>query len=238
LKINYKGGGEGSGSGDAEHVMVYPTTIDDLKIGSHKFAPIVALAANYSAISHAFGRRVDGTLGYSFLNGRVTLIDFDSRTLTISDRESGAMKKGLAACHRAWRLPLRSFKGDFIPVVDMKIAGQRVPVSIDTGSNGTVELFQHALDTPAIKVALVQSGTQKATGARGQYIAKVYHLNAPVSLGPFMLPAGQRVSLRSDKGSATTRLANVGDKLLAAMHIKLLLDYRGRHIGFYGACPK
>ena len=88
LKIDFDGGGEGSGAGNAKHVFVYPTSIENLKIGHHRFGSVEALAIDYTAISHAMRRPVDGTLGYSFLEGRVILIDYPARTITIADRQA------------------------------------------------------------------------------------------------------------------------------------------------------
>ncbi|WP_395446081.1 hypothetical protein [Caulobacter sp. UC70_42] len=51
------------------------------------------------------------------------------------------------------------------------------------------------------------------------------------------MPAGQIVSTYSEAGSTDTRVANVGNKLLAAMKLRLLLDYRGKTMTFYGDCP-
>jgi hypothetical protein len=82
----------------------------------------------------------------------------------------------------------------------------------------------------------VETGTTTATGNRGAYSAKIYQLKAPISLGPFALPAGQTVSFGGNDGSAETRLANVGNKLLASMRVKLLLDYKKSRIAFFGDC--
>jgi hypothetical protein len=237
LKIDFAGGGEASGDGDAAHMMVYPTTIDGLVIGGRAFGPIEALAADHKAITGAYGRQVDGTLGHSFLVGRVVLIDYGARTVTIADCKADVAPR-LASCRKAWRQPLRSFKGDTIPIVEMKIGEARIPVSIDTGSNGNVEFYQKALGQPAIKAALVETGTTTETGARGAYTAKVNALNAPVSLGPFTLPGVQGVTLSRAEGSTETRLANVGDRLLADMQLKLLVDYRDNQIGFFGDCTE
>ncbi len=237
LKIDYAGGGEASGQGGAVHVIVYPTSIDGLTIDGRRFGPIEALAADHTAIDRAYGRTVDGTLGHSFFVGRVVLIDYAVATVAISDREADVASQ-LATCRSTWRAPLRSFKGDTIPIVDLGIGNARLPVSIDTGSDSTIELFKGALDAPAVKAALVEAGTTTNTGARGEYAVKVYRLNAPIRLGPFVLPAGQKVMLTGDKGSAQTRLANVGNRLLASMHVKLLLDYRDSRIAFYGNCAR
>ena len=202
-----------------------------------RFGAIEALAADHKQISSAYGRPVDGTLGHSFLAGRLVLIDYQARTVTVADREADVAQP-LAKCRSAWRTPLRSFKGDTIPIVELRIGNARLPVSIDTGSNGTVELYKNALDEPSIKRALIEAGTHKETGARGEYTVTVYRLNAPISLGPFVLPAGQRVTLGSNVGSANTRLANVGNGVLANMHVKLLLNYRDSRIAFFGDCAR
>ncbi|MDE2092166.1 MAG: retropepsin-like domain-containing protein [Gammaproteobacteria bacterium] len=237
LKIDFADGGEGSGSGNDQHVMAYPTSIDQLAIRGRPFGSIQALTADQSAISRAYGRRIDGTLGLSFLSGKVILINYAAATLTISDGMSDVAPQ-LAGCGKAWRMPLRSFPGDTIPVVEMRIGNARLPVSIDTGSNGTLELYQDALDRPGVKAALVETGTQQETGARGGYVANTYVLNTPIRLGPFQLAAGESVTLRDFPGSSHTRLANVGDKLLSDMRVQLLLDYRDNRIGFYGGCAE
>jgi len=237
LKIDFAGGGEASGAGSAQHVMVYPTSIDDLTIGGRRFGPIESLAADQKAISSAYGRRVDGTLGHSFLAGRLVLIDYATRTLMVSDGKTDLAAR-LAACRTAWRIPLRSLKGDKIPIVDLGIGNARMPFGLDTGSDGEVELFKQALDEPIVKAALVEAGTTKNTGTRGVYTSKVYKLNAPISLGPFALPAGQSVTLSNDEGSAQARFGNVGNRLLTGMHLKLLLNYRDSQIGFFAECTE
>ncbi len=45
----------------------------------------------------------------------------------------------------------------------------------------------------------------------------------------------QAVTLRKTPGS-DTRIANIGDKLFAAMKLKMLLDNKSRLTTFYGDC--
>jgi hypothetical protein len=47
------------------------------------------------------------------------------------------------------------------------------------------------------------------------------------------LPAGQTVTLSGNVGSAKIRLADVGNKLLANIQVKLMLDYRESLRGFF-----
>jgi hypothetical protein len=237
LKIDYAGGGEASGDGADAHVKVYPTSIDQLAIGGRRFGSVKALALDMKTVNSAYGRPVDGTLGYSFLAGKLVLIDYAARTLTIFEREAEAASR-TASCRKAWRLPMRSLPGDKMPIVELRIGDARLPVSIDTGSNGAVELFSKALDVPAVKAALVETGTTTETGNRGAYKVRVHRLTAPISLGPFTLPAGQSVTLSRAEGGPDSRLANVGNKLLAGMGIRLMLDYRQGRISFLGDCAR
>ena len=121
----------------------------------------------------------------------MVVIDYAAQTVAIADDEADVAAQ-LSSCRRIWRTRLRSFKGDTIPMVDLEFGKARLPTSLDTGSDGVVELYKGALDDPAVKAALVQAGTTKETGARGEYAAKVYKSNAPIRLGPFVLPAGER----------------------------------------------
>ncbi|PNQ03417.1 MULTISPECIES: hypothetical protein [unclassified Sphingobium] len=87
-----------------------------------------------------------------------------------------------------------------------------------------------------MREALRETGTITRTGARGEARSASYRFDAPVGFGPFTLPAGTPMSTYADRGATDTRVANVGNKLLAAMKLKLLLDYRHRKMGFYGNC--
>jgi hypothetical protein len=56
LKIDYAGGGAGSGDGSAAHVIVYPTSIDELVIGGRRFGTVEALTIDTAPVSQAFGQ--------------------------------------------------------------------------------------------------------------------------------------------------------------------------------------
>ena len=119
---------------------------------------------------------------------------------------------------------------DNFPIIpNFRLGNARAPVSLDTGSNGTMALFQSALELPGAHAALSETGTIKSTGARGDSKAKSYTFNAPIGFGPFTLPAGQVVSLYRDQGGTDTRVANVGTQLL--------LNYRAKIMTFFGDCP-
>ena len=89
---------------------------------------------------------------------------------------------------------------------------------------------------PGVRAALRVTGVVTHAGARGAASAKAYALDEPIGFGPFSLPPGQAVTVRDEVGSATTRIANVGNPTYAALKLKVLLDYRARRMTFYGDC--
>jgi hypothetical protein len=236
LKIDRGTAGEASGYGEAKSALVYATTITGLEVGGRKVAPIGALAADLSRVSAGYGRTVDGILGYSFLNGRVVLIDYPGRTVSLLDRPVDATPK-IRSCKTSWSVPLRFFHGDNTPILpNFRFAGASGPVTLDTGSNGGISLFPLGAALPGVRGALAEQGDVVHTGARGDATSKVYVLNSPVGFGPFTLPAGQMVKVESARDGSDKRAANVGNEVFATLKLKVLLNYRDRKVSFYGNC--
>jgi hypothetical protein len=235
LKIDRGTSGEASGEGDAKSAQVYGATLDGLAIGGRSFASIDTLALDMSTLSASYGRKLDGVLGYSFLNGKIVLIDYAHATLTILDRPADATPS-VAACRKRWTIALHGFPEDTIPAIpDFRFGKASGAISLDTGSNGGITLYQAALDLAGMRAALKETGERTATGGRGKTTVKTYVLNEAVGFGPFTLPAGQSVTLRKTPGT-DTRVANIGNQLFAAMGLKMLLDYKSRVMTFYGDC--
>lgn len=235
LEVDRKESGEASGFGDGKGAVIFPSSIVQLAIDGHAFDRFDALATNMDGMSAGYGRKLDGVLGYSFLSDKIVLIDYPLHKLAILTRaeESAAMTN---QCRQHWTTPLLTV--DNFPIIpDFRFGNARAPVSLDTGSNGTMALFQSALKLPGAQAALSETGTIKSMGARGGSKAKSYTFNAPVGFGPFTLPPGQVVSLYRDQGGTDTRVANVGNKLLSALKLKLLLNYRAKTMTFFGDCP-
>lgn len=234
LKIDRGAGGQASGEGDAKDSAAYPAELDGLAVAGHGFAPIEALAFDMRALSARYGRPLDGVLGYSFLSGKIVLIDYPKTTLAILDRPGDAID-AVKSCRLRHTIPLTFFPEENIPAVpDFRFGEASGTISLDTGSSGFISLYQKALDLPGLKDKLTEKGQVAFTGGRGDGTAKTYVLNAPVGFGPFTLPAGQTVSLRGTTPDG--RAANAGNKLFAAMKLKLLLDYQSKRITFYGDC--
>lgn len=236
LPVQRDAGAEATGEGGAATVEVYPASIDGLVLGGREFPAIDALASDMSDLSHHYGRPLDGVLGFSFLQDKIVLIDYPKHTLDILNTAAEA-EPLVQACIKHWSVPLRSFKKDTIPVIaDFHLADATAPVSLDTGSNGTIALYQVALDLQGVRAALSPTGETEITGARGETKSKTYILNAPMGFGPFALPSGETVTLRPVLGATTVRVGNIGNRMFEDMKLKMLLDYRARQMTFYGDC--
>jgi Aspartyl protease len=237
LKVDRASGGEASGYGESKSATVYPTTIDRLAIRGRSFAPIDALTADISATSRGYGREIDGVLGYSFLKDKIVLINYAAQKVLILDRAADA-NPVVRLCRTHWSTPMQFLDGDNTPIIpNFRFGSASGPITLDTGSNGGISLFDRALESPDIKAALVEQGEVEHAGARGVSKSKTYSLKAPVGFGPFSLPGGQAVGRLQAERPEDKRFANIGNQLFADMKLAILLNYRAKRLTFYGSCP-
>jgi hypothetical protein len=234
LKIDRQDGGEASGFGDAKGATIFPSSIDALVIGGQAFAPFDALASDMTALSDHYGRKLDGVLGFSFLTDKIVLIDYPRETLVIVNQATDA-RPMVETCRTHWTTRLRTVE-NFPVITNFRFGTAKGRITLDTGSNGGIALYQSALDLRGVRAALAEKTAITFAGARGEGKANSYTFNAPVGFGPFTLPPGQVVTVRNEKGSNSTRVANGGNALFAAMKLKMLLNYRNRTMSFYGNC--
>ncbi len=236
LKVDHASGGKASGYGDSESADVFPATIDGLTIRGRSFPPIDALTADTIGISRRYGRDIDGVLGYSFLKDKIVLIDYASQTAAILDRAVDS-EPIVRHCRTRWSIRLQFVDGDNTPIIpNFRFGITSGPITLDTGSNGGISLFDRAFDFPSVIAAVVEKGDVEHTGARGDGKSKIYSFEASVGFGPFSLPAGQVVDRIKAESKDDKRFANVGNKLFADMGLKVLLDYREKRLTFYGSC--
>ncbi|HEX4861580.1 MAG TPA: retropepsin-like aspartic protease [Rhizomicrobium sp.] len=158
LKLDRKAAGEGNGEGPGTAPEI-PATIPSPEIGGRKFASVEALATDMSAMSAGYGRALDGVLGYSFLATNSVLIDYPSHKLTID--VDGRGQDPAARCRKTYSVPFIFNGDDQFPVLrTFRFGGVEAPVTLDTGSNRTIGLYQAALQIPAIRKALVYRGSE------------------------------------------------------------------------------
>lgn len=234
LKINQGDAGEAGGFGEGRGMTVFPAEIKGLTIGQRKFEPFDALASDLTSLTHADQPRLDLVLGYSFLSDKIVLIDYVTGSLAILDTPDQA-EAMVVNCKVRWAIPLKTLES--YPVIpNFRFGKASGPVTLDTGSNGGIGLFRVATTLPGMQASLVSAGSTVHRGARGASTVEDFTLNEPVGFGPFTLPSGQKVFVHNQEGSAETRVANIGNTLLADLKIRMLLDYRSRSMTFYGSC--
>jgi hypothetical protein len=237
LKVDRASGGEASGYGESKSATVYPTTIDGLAVLGRSFAPIEALTADITAPSRGYGRDIDGVLGYSFLRDKIVLINYSARRVLILDRAADA-GPAVRLCRTRWSTAMLFLDGDNTPIIpNFRFGSSSGPITLDTGSNGGISLFDRALESPNVKAALVEQGEIEHAGARGVAKSKTYLFKAPVGFGPFSLPSGQGVDRLKAGSPDDKRFANIGNRIFAEMKLTLLLNYRAKKMTFYGSCP-
>lgn len=236
LKVDRGASGEASGFGDDKSASVFAATIDGLAIGSRDFGPVDALASDLSKASAAYGRTLDAVLGYSFLKDKIVLIDYPNRKLVLLDRLADA-RPAIRSCRQQWSLALQALNDDKTPIIpSFRFGSSAGPVTLDTGSNGGIGLFERALDLRGMRPALAGSGDVEYVGARGSWTLKTYVLNESVGFGPFRLPAGQVVTLIKTSSATDKRVGNIGNEVFAAMNLKIILNYPAKRLLFYGNC--
>lgn len=235
LKIDRNAGGQVSGFGNTEQPAAFPTTIEGFAISGHKFGSFDALASDLSTLSAKYGRRLDAVIGYSFLQDKIVLIDYPGRTLHLLDRPSAA-KSATKSCRTKWSAPMQLLEGENWPLIPQLRLGEAVvSATLDTGSSSFIILYDGALEMPGLRSALVEKGEVKAGGFQGEEKREEYVFNRPIGFAGFELPPGRTVTLRHVKGSPSN-MANVGNKFLASLGLKMMLDYRHRTMTFFGDC--
>jgi hypothetical protein len=234
LKINLGDSGEAGGFGEGRGMTVFPAEIEGLNIGGLMFKPIDALASDMSSLTHDQQSKLSVVLGYSFLSDKIVLVDYVAGSLAILD-SAGQADAMVVNCKLRWSIPLKTLES--YPVIpNFRFGRATGPVTLDTGSNGGIGLFRAALTLQGLQASLVHTGSTVRRGARGASTVDDFILNESVGFGPFHLPAGQKVFVHKQNGSATRRAANIGNEFLNNLKIKMLLDYRDRSLTFYGRC--
>jgi hypothetical protein len=234
LDLSASEAGDFSGAGTTKQVTASATRIVGLVVAGRAAAPFDALATDLTDLAKAYGRPLDAVLGYSFLQDRIVLIDYSASRVWFLDRRAEAAAR-THGCRSRWTVPLR-MQSDNFPLIPLRLGQAFAVATLDTGSDSVLILYRSALDLPGVRAAVVADGETSASGFKGSETRAKLKLAAPLGLGPFTLPAGAAVALAQTKDSPDTALANTGNALFAALKLKLLLDYKGHRISFYGDC--
>jgi hypothetical protein len=171
------------------------------------------------------------------LKDKIVLINYSAQRVWILDRAADAGPV-VRPCRTRWSTAIQFLDHDNTPIIpNFRFGSSSGPITLDTGSNGGIGLFDRALESPNVNAALVEQGESEHTGARGTAKSRTYSFQAPVGFGPFSVPAGQRVDRLKAESPDDKRFANIGNRLFAEMKLTILLNYRTKKLTFYGSCP-
>ena len=209
---------QAAGGAGADTVYIYPSRIEELALGGVAYGDVDAVVFPTAALSQHLGEPLHGILGDSFLNGRVVTIDYERRTVRIDGQAPAADAAGV------YQFPLVTAPNDIMPLMEVRIDGRPIVVSMDTGSSFGVEVFASALGEAGLERAAADWETAEAAGARGTFEMRRGTL-PQISVGPFTLDASPGViSAREDEH----RQGNAGNALF--QHFVVTLDYANRTV--------
>lgn len=212
---------EAEGSGDGQGLQVMRATIEGLSLNSRQFDAIDAVAADLSSFGAALDSDLVLILGYSFLKDRIVRFDYQAGEIVIADSRR-ALRPPTTPVTREHRVPLRfNSAEDVIPLFEIRVQGEPVMVSLDTGKSGGIEFCGPVVDRLGLEWAADDAEQERRIGARGSRTVSAGILDL-ISVGPFAVE-NAKVSFSDKKLSDGVREGNAGNAFLR--HFVLTVDY-------------
>ena len=212
LPVDESVSGEAEGSGDGQGLLVMQAIIEGLSLNNRQFDTIDAVAADLSSFGSALNSDLVLILGYSFLQDRIVRFDYQAREILIADSQS-ALPPPRTPITKEHHVPLRfNSAEDVIPVFEIRVQGEPVIVSLDTGISGGVEFYGSAVDRLGLEQVADAGEQETHRGARGSRTVSAGVLDV-ISVGPFDVE-NARVSFSDKKPSGEAREGNAGNAFL------------------------
>ena len=212
---------EAEGAGDGPGLAIRPASISGMSISGIAFDEFLALSADLSRFSERLEFDLAGILGYSFLTGCVTRIDYRQRSVEIA-QSADALPPIAGLRGERLILPLKFIsEEDLIPIVEIRVGDENIPVSVDTGSSLGVELYESAVALLGLGEERDKGEKREILGARGEAEVTKGELDA-VSIGPFNVQ-NVPATFSSRQHDPSERMGNLGNAFLE--NFVLTLDY-------------
>lgn len=207
VKLGESGAIDGAGT---QSVMASETTVPEVVIGSAAARNVEALATDsVTTIARALDRPVRLILGKSFLDRRITRIDFPRRVIEFPRAPPAATPTS------ADRAVLRFRYDDDVMLEDVRIDGKPVRAILDTGSNGSIKLTPEAVRRLGFEAKASAGRTSRSTGFRGSYAIREGKVGS-LDLGTIHVDAPEAVFWPPGTGhDGKPWEANIGNALLA-----------------------
>lgn len=209
------------GVGAAE--VLVRQTVFDVALDGGRSSTISAVAIDLSALSAAFGRPLHCVLGQSWLGTRVAQVDYASQRLRLSSRSLSDPKD-----LECLRTPMTFWMpDDLMPLVTIEVNGIEIPVSVDTGSSGTLKLFPEGARAAGIPTSGDDLSKHSVVGARGSADVKRVTF-ASLRFGPIFVKDVKGSIGDKNLDEPEGRLGNIGNGLLQFGLVTL--DFPARRI--------
>jgi hypothetical protein len=220
--------GAGAGTGAME---VRRCLLPALTLGGITARGLEAAGVDLSALSSGFGRKIDGVLGYGFLQGRVLTIDYAKKALTFHPAQGPGRADLLRRGRGRRAVPFELYGDDHTPCARLLSIGgsPALRVTLDTGSSGFAAVYYETAVGLGWKKKVEAAPIRRGEGYRGSFPSAVMEARSVV-FGGFDLGTSEiSVPLPgSNYGEERGGIAdgNVGNALLS--RFRITLDYPGR----------
>jgi hypothetical protein len=223
-------GARSSGQGAGAHRVVgQPTVCDELRVGDLAVRKLSTVALDLSGISRTMGRPLHAVLGFSFLDSRIVQIDYFHRCIHFYAESPFAPTPFPPPTARRISFPMQFLADSVLPVLlECRVNGVSIPVTIDTGSSLGLILFPGAIERLGLGELARQGTPLEAAGYRGQAQLSKGWVRS-LALDSIDLGAVEVAYVGKDYGDRedlARRGGNLGNALL--QDFVLTLDYRSR----------
>lgn len=153
-----------------EKGAAFETSLSQVRVGGLKADKVNAIAADLSGLSKRLGARLDGVLGYSFLQGRIVQIDYPGHVVRFFS--SSPYSDDELRQNSATRSTLHFTSGGDVDVEDGSVNGQNVHATLDTGSSGSVMITPKAIKKLGLTHQAQQAAGAESEGFSGKFASK------------------------------------------------------------------
>lgn len=206
---------EGVGS---DNVTAYEARLRDVMIAGVDYADLEAAAIPLAGISRRLGQPLHGILGESFWQGKIVTIDYQRETVTIG---APAPPPG----PDVYTFPMVTAPDDILPLMQVNVGGRTLIASMDTGSNGGLEVFASAVAGTELEGVAAGWEVTVSEGARGRRETRRGAWPS-LTVGPFLLDNVRGAVAARDPDAS--RQANAGNALFE--NFVVTFDYVNRTV--------
>lgn len=162
LGLKLESAGKPVTGGGTSANLAYATKLPLVELGGLAAKNVEALAVDLSKVSQGLGRRLDGALGQSLLNGRIVQIDYANRVVRFYSQSPIATQANTA------NLTVLPFHyNDDVLIDEVLVNGKKLVGNIDTGSSGLFSLTPAAVSYLGLKEDVSRGAVSTGVGYNG-----------------------------------------------------------------------